>query len=107
SLAKLTNVGTLFAFAIVCLTVLYLRYKHPNMERPFKTPLSPFTPILGALMCLFLLMSLIAHKQTREFFLIYLAIGLVVYFLYGVRKSKLGQGIIITGPEENLDVPKH
>ena len=72
ALADLTNVGTLFAFAIVCITVVYLRYARPEMRRPFRTPLFPVTPILGAVMCLFLLMSLMAHEATRNFFLVYL-----------------------------------
>ena len=105
ALANLTNVGSLLAFAIVCLTVLYLRFAHPDLKRPFKTPLFPAVPILGALMCLFLLMALMAHEATRNFFVIYLIGGLVVYFLYGIRKSKLGQGIIVTGAEPTPDLP--
>lgn len=100
NLAKLTNVGTLAAFAIVCITVIYLRFARPDMHRPFKAPLSPFLPILGALMCLVLLMSLMAHTDTRNFFLIYLAVGLVLYFVYGMWNSKLGKGIIVRGHEQ-------
>jgi APA family basic amino acid/polyamine antiporter len=107
SLANLTNVGTLFAFALVCLTVVYLRYARPDMKRQFKTPLFPVTPILGALMCLFLLMSLMAHEETRHFFLIYLLGGIALYFAYGMWNSKLGKGIVVTGHETqpDLDVP--
>jgi APA family basic amino acid/polyamine antiporter len=104
ALADLTNVGTLAAFAIVCLTVIYLRYKQPNMARPFKTPLFPFFPILGALMCLFLVMSLMAKTDTRNFFLIYLALGLVVYGVYGFHNSKLGKGEVVVGHEANPDL---
>jgi APA family basic amino acid/polyamine antiporter len=89
ALADLTNVGSLAAFAIVCLTVLYLRVTAPGLKRPFRTPLYPGTALLGALMCLFLLMSLMARTATRNFFLIYLAGGIAVYFLYGIRHSKL------------------
>jgi APA family basic amino acid/polyamine antiporter len=92
SLANLTNVGTLMAFAIVCVTVVYLRYARPDMKRPFKTPLFPAVPILGALMCLFLLMSLIGHEETRNFFGVYLVGGLVLYFVYGLWNSKLAKG---------------
>lgn len=92
SLGNLTNVGTLMAFAIVCITVVYLRYAHPGMKRPFRTPLFPIVPLLGTIMCLFLLMSLMGHEETRTFFLIYLAGGLVLYFIYGVWNSKLGKG---------------
>jgi APA family basic amino acid/polyamine antiporter len=100
ALANLTNVGTLCAFAIVCVTVLYLRYARPEMRRPFKTPLFPLTPLAGALMCFFLLMSLMAHEATRNFFLVYLAGGIVLYFGYGMWNSKLAKGIVVTGSEE-------
>jgi len=106
ALADLTNVGSLAAFAIVCLTVLYLRYAAPGLKRPFRTPLFPATPILGALMCIFLLMSLMASAHTRRFFLIYLIGGIVVYFLYGIRHSKLGKGEIVIGAEPSPDLPK-
>jgi len=105
-LANLTNVGTLFAFAIVCLTVVYLRYARPEMVRPFKTPLAPFIPIVGAVMCFFLLMSLMAHEGTRNFFLIYLAGGIVLYFVYGMWNSKLGKGIVVHGHEDVSQTPQ-
>ena len=106
ALADLTNVGSLAAFAIVCITVLYLRYAAPNLKRPFRTPLFPATPILGAVMCLFLLMSLMAKAETRNFFGIYLIGGLVIYFAYGIRHSKLGKGEIVIGAEPMPDLPK-
>jgi APA family basic amino acid/polyamine antiporter len=106
ALADLTNVGSLAAFAIVCLTVLYLRYAAPALKRPFRTPLSPLTPVLGALMCLFLLMSLMAKSATRGFFVVYLLVGLVVYFLYGFRHSKLAKGEIVRGAEPPPDLPR-
>src|SRR3712207_7066652 len=56
---------TLFR-SIVCITVIYLRVVRPDMPRSFKTPLFPFTPILGAAMCLFLLMSLMAHRDRKS-----------------------------------------
>jgi APA family basic amino acid/polyamine antiporter len=98
-LSNLTNVGSLAAFAIVCVTVVYLRFSSPGLVRPFRTPLFPVTPILGALMCLVLLMSLMAGEKTRNFFLIYLAIGIVVYFAFGMWNSKLGRGVAVTGHE--------
>jgi len=104
-LANLTNVGTLLAFAIVCFTVIYLRFARPDMRRPFKTPLFPITPVLGALMCLFLLMSLMAHDETRTFFLRYLVGGIVLYFLYGMWNSKLGKGIVVRGHEQLSETP--
>lgn len=99
ALANLTNVGTLAAFAIVCITVVYLRYARPKINRPFKTPFFPITPLLGAFMCVFLLMSLMAHDATRNFFLIYLAGGFLLYFAYGMWHSKLGKGVPYAGHE--------
>jgi APA family basic amino acid/polyamine antiporter len=106
ALADLTNVGSLAAFAIVCITVLYLRIAAPELKRPFRTPMFPLTPILGALMCLFLLMSLMANRETRNFFGIYLIGGVVVYFLYGLQHSKLGRGEIVVGAEPAPDLPR-
>ncbi len=91
ALSDLTNVGSLAAFALVCVTVVYLRISHPHLARPFRTPLFPFVPVAGAIMCAVLLMSLMATPATRNFFLIYLAIGIVVYFVYGMSHSKLGR----------------
>lgn len=90
-LASLTNVGSLAAFAMVCLTVIYLRIAAPDLNRPFRVPLYPLVPILGAAMCFFLVMSLMAQDVTRRFFMIYLALGVVVYFLYGIRKARLAR----------------
>ena len=99
TLSDVTNVGSLAAFAIVCITVLYLRVTHPDMPRPFKTPLFPFTPIAGVVMCVILLMSLMAVPVTRNFFLIYLAVGFLVYFFYGLWHSKLNRGEVVLGHE--------
>jgi APA family basic amino acid/polyamine antiporter len=88
-LSNYTNVGTLAAFAIVCLTVIYFRVTSPGMERQFRTPLFPLTPILGAAMCMLLLMSIMADEKTRVFFAWYLGVGIPVYFIYGMWKSRL------------------
>jgi len=98
TLSEVTNVGTLAAFAIVCGTVIYLRVTHPHMARPFRTPLFPITPILGVIMCIMLLMSLMHVPDTRNFFIWYMAGGVVVYFLYGLWNSKLGRGVA-TAPD--------
>jgi APA family basic amino acid/polyamine antiporter len=103
ALSDLTNVGTLAAFAIVCCAVIYLRITHPDMPRPFRTPLFPIVPILGALMCIFLLMSLMAVPQTRNFFIIYVAVGIVIYFAFGLWHSKLGRGEA-TAPDAMADM---
>ncbi len=101
SLANLTNVGTLVAFGIICITVIYLRFARPDMKRPFRMPTAVMLPVagLGALMCFILLMALMAHTQTRNFFLIYLVIGFGVYFLYGLSHSKLAKGEVVGGHE--------
>jgi len=106
ALANLTNVGTLVAFGIICITVIYLRFARPDMNRPFKLPAGVMLPVagLGALLCFILLMALMAHVQTRNFFLVYLAIGFVLYFVYGLSNSKLGTGEIVTGHEPNPDL---
>ena len=93
ALSDLSNVGSLAAFALVCITVIYLRYKNPGLERPFRTPLFPVVPILGAVMCAILLMSLMAGVATRNFFVIYLIVGIIIYFVYGVWHSKLGRSL--------------
>ncbi|MBX3483123.1 amino acid permease [Phenylobacterium sp.] len=98
-LADLSNVGSLAAFALVCITVIYLRRTDPGLARPFRTPFYPVVPVLGAVMCLILLMSLMSTPNTRNFFLIYLVIGIVVYFAYGIRSSNLGKGILVAGSE--------
>ncbi len=105
ALADLTNVGSLAAFAMVCLTVLYLRVAEPAMHRPFRTPLFPLVPVLGAAMCLFLLMSLMASAATRNFFVVYLVGGMIVYFAYGIRHSKLAHGDVVIGAEPTMDLP--
>jgi len=105
ALSNLTNVGSLAAFAMVCLTVLYLRSKAPHLARPFRVPLYPVVPILGAAMCAFLLLSLIAHDATRHFFLIYLGAGMLLYFAYGLRNSKLARGEVVLGGEAVPGLP--
>ncbi len=96
------------AFALVCITVIYLRRSDPGLVRPFRTPLFPAVPIMGAVMCALLLMSLMSTEHTRNFFLIYLVAGISLYFFYGIRKSKLGRGIVVTGhePEPFVDLPR-
>lgn len=106
ALSDLSNVGSLAAFALVCITVIYLRRSDPGLVRPFRTPLYPVVPILGALMCAVLLMSLMSTPATRNFFLIYLVVGIAVYFGYGIRASKLGRGVVVVGHEASpMELP--
>ncbi|MDD4004882.1 MAG: amino acid permease [Elusimicrobiaceae bacterium] len=86
-LGELVSIGTLFAFAIVCVSVLVLRYKNPELERPFKTPFVPLVPILGALAALAQMASLPFDTWLR--LIIWMAIGFVIYFSYGIKHSGL------------------
>src|SRR3989441_5055485 len=88
-LAEMTNIGTLFAFVIVCAAVLVMRKTNPDANRPFRAPLVPLVPILGILTCLLLMFSLPAENWYR--LIIWLVIGLVIYFLYGRRHSVMAQ----------------
>lgn len=87
ALLHLTNIGTLFAFVIVCGAVLIMRKTNPQANRPFRCPLVPLVPILGIAFCLVLMFSLPAANWLRLF--AWLAIGLVIYFSYGRRHSLL------------------
>ncbi len=87
ALAEATSIGTLFAFILVNLGVIILRRTKPDLPRGFKTPLFPITPILGVIFCAGLLLSL--RASTWITFAIWMTIGMVVYFTYGIKKSKL------------------
>ncbi|HKT80040.1 MAG TPA: amino acid permease [Vicinamibacterales bacterium] len=87
ALLHLTNIGTLFAFVVVCAAVLIMRRTNPDAERPFRAPFYPVVPILGILSCLMLMFSLPAANWWR--LLAWMALGFVIYFLYGVHHSEL------------------
>jgi len=89
TLAELVNIGTLLAFVIVCAGVIVLRYVNPNLERPFRTPFVPLVPILGILICGYIMTGL--PQATWDRLIVWLVIGLVIYFSYGKRHSKLGR----------------
>jgi APA family basic amino acid/polyamine antiporter len=84
-LLHLTNIGTLLAFVIVCAAVLIMRKKHPEAERPFRCPWVPVVPVLGILTCLLLMFSLPVGNWWRLGG--WLAIGLAIYFFYGMKHS--------------------
>ena len=87
---EMTSVGTLFAFVVVCAAVLMLRYKEPNRERPFKTPLVPLVPILGILSCGALLVSLcVSDWMHAARLFVWLGIGQVIYVMYSKKHSKI------------------
>lgn len=88
-LAELVNIGTLFAFVVVCAAVLIMRRTNPNAPRPFRAPFVPLTPILGILTCTLLMFSLPAENWWR--LIIWLAIGFFIYFGYGRHHSVLQQ----------------
>jgi APA family basic amino acid/polyamine antiporter len=84
-LAEMTSIGTLFAFVIVCGAVIVMRRTNPNAARPFRAPLVPLVPILGIAICLLLMFSLPYENWVR--LIIWLAVGLLIYFLYGKKRS--------------------
>ena len=83
----LTNIGTLAAFAIVCIGVLVLRYKDPDRPRPFRVPFVWPVAVLGAAACIYTMIGLPTHAWER--FGVWLAVGLLLYFVYGYRNSGL------------------
>src|SRR6478609_9243226 len=99
SLSDLTNIGTLFAFILVCLGVIVLRRTNPVRPRPFRVPLVPLFPILGVIMCFALMFSLPLETWIR--FFVWLGVGLAIYFFYGSSHSRLQKGID-TGETENI-----
>lgn len=88
-LAELVNIGTLAAFVLVCLGVLVLRVTKPELKRPFRNPFSPLFPVLGMLSCGALMAFLPGITWLR--FIVWLIIGLIVYFTYSMHHSKLAQ----------------
>jgi len=88
-LGELVSIGTLLAFVIVMAGIIVLRYKSPNIARPFRTPLVPLVPILGILICGYMMSSL--PGATWERLIVWMVIGLGIYFLYGRSHSKLAR----------------
>jgi APA family basic amino acid/polyamine antiporter len=84
---EMTSIGTLFAFVVVCAAVLVLRAKRPDAKRPFRVPLGPIFPTLGILSCAYLMLSLPVLTWVR--FLVWLDIGMLIYWLYGRTHSPL------------------
>jgi len=93
--AQMTSIGTLFAFAIVCAGVPLMRRSHPHAPRPFRTPLVPFLPICGVAVNLLLMYGLGWPNWIR--LLGWLGIGLLIYFAYGRRHSRLGRELAAKG----------
>lgn len=97
--ADMTNIGTFFAFVLVCIGVVILRYIRPNHPRPFRLPFMPVVPVLGTLACLGLMWQLPQLTWIR--FGVWTIIGIAVYMGYGLRHSKLTGG----SPEDTLAAP--
>jgi basic amino acid/polyamine antiporter, APA family len=98
-LGELVSIGTLLAFVIVCGGIWYLRVREPNRERPFRTPLVPLVPILGILVCGYMMASL--PRDTWIRLIVWMLLGIVIYFLYGRSHSVLqrtGHQVLETEP---------
>ena len=94
-LGDLVSLGTLCAFMIVCVSVLYLRKAEPELERPFRTPYVPVVPVLGIISCAVLLFGMF-NSESGEHILKYMfwfmSVGMLIYFLYGRNHSHLAHG---------------
>jgi APA family basic amino acid/polyamine antiporter len=86
-LGEMTSIGTLFAFVIVCAAVMLLRVQRPEARRPFRVPFGPVFPILGVVSCLYLMVNLTVMTWVR--FLVWLDIGMIIYWFYGRTHSPL------------------
>ena len=89
-LGHMVSIGTLLAFSLVCIGVLIMRKKMPDVPRSFRTPLVPFVPIAGVAVCFYLMYSLTSESWLR--LIIWMALGVLIYFVYGKQKSKLNKG---------------
>jgi basic amino acid/polyamine antiporter, APA family len=98
---ELTSIGTLFAFAVVSGGVLYLRITQPDIERPFKAPAIWFTAPMGVITAVLLMMTLPLDTWIR--LVVWMVIGLVIYFLYGAHHSVLAAAKRLE--DESLAVP--
>jgi len=94
-LGQLVNIGTLLAFVLVCMGVLVLRKTRPDLHRPFKTPFVPFVPVMGILCCLGLMATLPGDTWIR--LIVWLIIGLAIYFGYGYKHSQVQRELAAKG----------
>ena len=107
TLGDMTSVGTLAAFGIVCMAVMWLRRTHPNIPRGFHVPLYPILPIAGVISCFALIFTV--ETRVLVFFAWYAIGAIVLYFLYGMHNSRLAKGLPVMGgpemPEFKEDAP--
>ena len=97
-LGDATSVGTLAAFGIVCLTVIWLRQTHPEIPRGYKVPLYPVLPALGILSCFALIFTV--EERVLRFFGWYVVGAIILYFVYGMRNSELAKGHDVMADDE-------
>ncbi|MFP5347616.1 MAG: amino acid permease [Actinomycetes bacterium] len=102
-LSELVSIGTLFAFVVVCLGVIILRRKRPDLPRAFKTPGVPWLPILAILACAWLMLNLPLDTWLR--FVVWMVAGLLIYFVYGARHSRLALAQRLTSEEDRPSRP--
>ena len=88
-LEYMINIGTLTAFALVSAAIPVLRRTRPDLERAFRVPLSPWLPIMSALVCVYLMINLSLETWIR--FLVWMVLGFLLYFTYGIRHSRVGR----------------
>jgi APA family basic amino acid/polyamine antiporter len=103
ALLQMTNIGTLFAFGMVCIAVLVLRYTNPTAPRPFRVPAAPVVCVVGVLGCLLLMFSLPAHNWYR--LIVWMLLGLAIYFTYGYWNSHLRRGAVMTPEQRDYREP--
>ena len=103
-MVNLTNIGTLFAFILVCIGILILRRREPERPRAFKTPWVPLIPILGVFSCLYLMLGLPWITWVR--FGLWLVAGMVVYFSYGFRRSGLVRSQRVENTESSRNMKR-
>jgi basic amino acid/polyamine antiporter, APA family len=99
-IVKLVNIGTLFAFIVVNIGVIILRRTRPDLERGYRVPLVPYFPLIGIALCIYLMTDL--EKETWFRFVGWMILGLVIYFLYGYRHSRLRQAGEVVNPEAEM-----
>jgi APA family basic amino acid/polyamine antiporter len=104
SLGDMTSVGTLAAFAVVCLSVMWLRKTHPEIPRGYRVPLYPFVPVLGILSCLWLITSV--PDYVLMIFAAYTGVMILLYFAYGMRNSELAKGHAVVADSETPYFPE-
>jgi basic amino acid/polyamine antiporter, APA family len=103
-LGDATSVGTLAAFGIVCLTVIWLRRTHPELPRGYRVPLYPVLPALGILSCFALIFTV--ETRVLVFFGWYVLAAIVLYFVYGMRNSELAKGHMVVADAETPYFPE-